>query len=100
MVIEELRFSVPSDLVAGFVTTDHQIWTAALATQTGFLGKEIWQVSDQPDQLRIVIRWASRKDWKAVPRGLLDATERRFVAALGRSFPVLSCTDLEVLDIV
>ncbi|MCU0904607.1 MAG: TIGR03792 family protein [Tabrizicola sp.] len=98
MVIEELRFSVPPDLLEQFVSADDRIWTAALSAQAGFLGKEIWRVADRPDDLRIVIRWASRADWHAVPRDLLQATERDFVAALGRAFPVLSCTDLDVVN--
>jgi uncharacterized protein (TIGR03792 family) len=99
MVIEELRVSVPPDMIAQFVAADDLIWTAALSAQPGFVGKEIWRVADRPDEVRIVIRWASREDWKAVPRDLLEATEQRFVLALGRSFPVQTCTDLEVVDI-
>jgi uncharacterized protein (TIGR03792 family) len=99
MVIEELRFSVPPDRLAQFVVADDRIWTAALSAQPGFLGKEIWHVAGHPDDLRIVIRWASRADWQAVPRDLLQATEQEFVTALGQAFPVLACTDLDVLDL-
>jgi uncharacterized protein (TIGR03792 family) len=98
MVIEELRFMVPPEMQELFVSTDREIWTQALSAQPGFLGKEIWRNADQPDDLRIVIRWASRQSWKAVPRDVLDTTERRFAEALGRVFPVLQCTDLDVLD--
>ncbi len=97
MVIEQLRFSVPPAEQARFLALDARIWTAALAGQKGFLGKEIWRDAARPDQLFIVIRWACRADWKAVPRDLLDATDRRFAAALGAVYPVLDCTDLDVL---
>ena len=99
MVIEELQFSVPQELLERFVLLDHKIWTATLTAQSGFLGKEIWRTADDPERLRIVIRWASREAWKSVPRDVLDATERDFAQALGASVLVLRCTDLDVLDI-
>jgi uncharacterized protein (TIGR03792 family) len=97
MVIEQLHFTVPPSAQAAFVALDRAIWTPALARQPGFLGKEIWQDSARPDQVRIVIRWASRAEWKAVPQDLLAATDRAFVQALGAQYPVERCDDLDVV---
>lgn len=92
MVIEMLRFQVPLAAQAGFVALDAAIWTPALATSPGFLGKEVWAERDMPDQIAVVIRWRAQADWDAMDTGFLAATQAAFVAALGVDYPVLSCT--------
>ena len=89
MVIEMLGFQVPVAAQAGFIALDAAIWTPALATSAGFLGKEVWFSGDD---LRLVIRWRAQADWDAMDRGFLAATQAEFVAALGADYPVLSCT--------
>lgn len=97
MVIEWLTFRMPAEDQARFLALDADIWTPALASCPGFLGKEAWHAAADPEQVNLIIRWQCRADWKAVPADLLAETEARFVAALGRSVPVRSCTDLDVL---
>jgi uncharacterized protein (TIGR03792 family) len=96
MIIEQLTFRVPAVLRARYLTLDAEIWTAVLAAQPGFLGKEAWVEAADPEVLHLIIRWRSRADWKAVPPSLLRDTDRRFVAALGQEIPVLRCLDQEV----
>lgn len=96
MVIEWLRFSVPVADQARYVAADAAIWTKALALNAGFLGKEVWARADDPTNLNLVIRWASREDWKAVPEQLLADTDTAFQAAMGAVYPVLECIDYEV----
>ena len=92
MIIEYLRFAVPVAEQAEFIQQDAAIWTLALATSPGFLGKEVWRELGAPDQIGLIIRWRAQADWDAMDAGFLAATQAAFVAALGTDYPVLSCT--------
>ncbi len=96
MVIELLRIRVPLADQARYLAADAAIWSTALAQHDGYLGKEIWAPADDPETLHLVIRWASRAAWHAVPRAHLHQTETAFRAAMGADYPVLSCTDFNV----
>jgi uncharacterized protein (TIGR03792 family) len=97
MVIEQLTFQVPLADQPRFLAQDVAIWTKALAAQPGFLGKEVWREAKASERLHLVIRWADRASWRAVPADLLAQTEADFVAALGIRYPVLCCLDQDVL---
>ena len=97
MVIEWLRITVPTARQKDYLAQDRLIWTATLASQPGFLGKEVWRDPDSPEILNLVIRWDSLAHWQAVPTSLLAATDAAFVAALGEAFPVALCTRYDVL---
>jgi uncharacterized protein (TIGR03792 family) len=97
LVIEQLTFEVPVAEQPRFLAEDAAIWTAALSARPGFLGKESWREADRPDRLHLVIRWADREAWKAVPADLLARTDAAFTAALGVTYPVLRCLDQDVL---
>ncbi len=97
MVIEHLSFRIPMALQPRYLALDAEIWTATLATQDGFLGKETWADASDPDALHLIIRWTSHDHWHAVPKPLLADTDRRFNAALGQAFPALTCTAYDVL---
>lgn len=92
MIIEYLRFAVPVAAQAGFIAHDAAIWTPALATSPGFMGKEVWRERDDANQIGLIIRWRAQADWDAMDAGVLAATQAAFVAALGADYPVLSCT--------
>lgn len=98
MVIEQLTFDVPNTDQPRFLAQDAAIWTTALAAQPGFLGKEVWREAAAPDRLHLIIRWADRDSWRAVPTDLLARTDAAFAAALGVSYPVLRCLDQDVLS--
>ena len=97
MVIEWLRFTVPVADQARYLAQDAAIWTVALAGNAGFLDKQVWVRHDDPTCVNLIIRWASRAEWKAVPAGLLAETDQAFQAAMGAVYPVLECIDYEVL---
>jgi uncharacterized protein (TIGR03792 family) len=97
MVIEQLTFQVPVAEQPQFLAQDAAIWTRTLAAWPGYLGKEVWREAAAPDRLHLVIRWADRAAWKAVPSELLARTDAAFVAALGTSYPVLRCLDQDIL---
>jgi uncharacterized protein (TIGR03792 family) len=97
MVIEWLTYRVSPALHDRFLAVDQAIWTAALAAQPGYLGKEVWRAEDAPDRINLIIRWETRAAWKAVPAGLLQETEMRFRAAFPEEAEFLGCTDLDVV---
>ena len=84
MVIEWLGFRVKPELREKFITEDEKIWTSALATSPGFLGKEVWIEPELSDRVYFVIRWQTREQWKAVPMQLLEETEAKFMSAMGQ----------------
>jgi uncharacterized protein (TIGR03792 family) len=61
MVIEWLKFRVQPEIWEKFVEQDQAIWTKALATQSGFLDKEVWINPDIADEIILVIRWQTRE---------------------------------------
>jgi uncharacterized protein (TIGR03792 family) len=81
MVIEWLRVKVRPELRDRFLDKDEEIWTAWLARQDGFRGKEVWQ-GDHPEEIVLVVRWESLAHWKGIPQEQLGAIEERFRSEL------------------
>lgn len=96
MVVEWLRVRVPTPWQEPYLEADARIWTPVLATQPGFLGKQVWLEPSQPEELILVIHWASLVQWKAIPGEILQATEAHFVAVVGQSFSLLESRVFEV----
>ena len=83
MVIEWLKFHVPSDIQPIFLEEDLAHWTEALAQQPGFISKEIWVNAEQDHELMLIIRWRTREEWKAICPKFLAEIEANFQAAMG-----------------
>ncbi len=96
MVIELLKVKVPPAQREEYIQKDAEIWTAALAKYPGFLGKEVWINPNEPTEVILVIQWATREDWKAIPANELDAIERRFDQALGFSSEIIESYEYQV----
>lgn len=77
MVIEWQRVRMRPDLRQRFLERDEEVWTAGLAREPGFLGKEVW-LGEDPGEVVLVIRWRSEEDWKGVAAGRLAELESRF----------------------
>ena len=90
VAVEWLEFQVPRDRQAFFVEKDTEIWTPFLAQYPGFLNKEILVRDDRPNTLVIIIRWASREQWKAIPEKLLAETAKRFDRAVGEHYELVA----------
>lgn len=87
MVIETLKVQLNPSEVDRYIRCDTDIWTPVLEQCAGFAGKEVWW--DLTGEVMIVVRWASREEWKSIDEGILEETERAFVTAFGRSVPFL-----------
>jgi uncharacterized protein (TIGR03792 family) len=82
MVIEWLKFKVDSNSREQFIQQDEKIWTAALSTYPGYLGKEVWIEPKTADKVIFVIRWQTREQWKSIPVEELVKIEHKFSAVM------------------
>ena len=82
MVIEWLKFTVDSEKREQFIQEDEAIWTAALATYPGFMGKEVWIEPNQPSSVIFTIRWQTREQWKSIPVKDLQEIEGNFARVM------------------
>ena len=96
MVIEFLSFTVDPADVDEWVDADERKWTAFLAAQDGFLGKQVLVERDDQGTVHAVITWRDEAAWHAIPAVQLEAVDasmgrwRREPAA--RTFDVLRST--------
>jgi uncharacterized protein (TIGR03792 family) len=96
MVIELLRFKVPSQKREIFIQKDDEIWTVALAKYPGFLGKEVWINPNAPEEVTMVIQWATREQWKAIPEKDLNVIYQEFDKTLGFAYQMVESSEYQV----
>ncbi|MFE4106404.1 TIGR03792 family protein [Almyronema epifaneia] len=96
MVIEWLKFRVPAEQRERYVQIDAEVWTLALEKYEGFLGKEVWISPDDTSELILVIRWASREQWKAIAAVELDKITQTFDQSLGFAYEMLESKEYQV----
>ena len=76
VVVEHLRIKVPADGRQPGCRRSRAVGTLA-ATQDGFLGRELLWDSER-EEGTLLIRWASREQWKAIPEADVEAVQTRF----------------------
>jgi uncharacterized protein (TIGR03792 family) len=76
-VIEHLRVQVPAAARLAWLEAEQASWEPWLQRQPGYLGRELhWDSEHQEGQL--LIRWASREQWHAIPRAEIEQVQERF----------------------
>jgi len=76
-VVEHLRVQVPAAARAAWLEAEQGSWEPWLQRQSGFLGRELhWDGEKEEGQL--LIHWASREQWLAIPRQELELVQERF----------------------
>lgn len=76
-ITEQLRLKVPEEQRQIWLEAEHATWEPWLASQDGFLGRELlWDPLH--GEATLLIRWASRAQWKAIPQAEIDAVQSRF----------------------
>lgn len=95
MVIEWQRVKLRPGLRECFLEKDAEIWTAGLAREAGFLGKEVWLGGEETEVI-LVIRWESREHWEGIPKERLDAIEERFRRELASGHEIVETRAYEV----
>ena len=96
MIIELLKFKVAPELQKQYLQKDAEIWTQTLASCTGFLGEEVWLNPNEPTEVILIIRWASREQWKSIPLELLNAIEQQFAQQLGNNYQIVESAEYQV----
>lgn len=95
-VIELLKLKIAPEHQEQFIHKDAEIWTQALVSCPGFLGKEVWINSMAATEVILVIRWATREQWKSIPLELLDAIEQRFAQHLKDTYEIVEVSEYQV----
>lgn len=94
-VVEHLRVRVPAMARQAWLDAEQGSWEPWLRSQAGFLDRQLlWDPERQEGTL--LIHWASREQWKAIPPEEVDRVQRRFEQlarrgtgqALGNPFPL------------
>jgi len=76
-VVEHLRVKVPAEARQAWLEAERGSWEPWLAQQPGFLGRDLlWDPEHEEGTL--LIRWASRAQWKAIPIAEVEAVQERF----------------------
>lgn len=79
-VVEHLRLHVPAHAREAWIEAELQTWDPWLRQQQGFVGREVlWDHRRQEGML--LIHWANRQDWQAIPEATVAAIQDRFEAA-------------------
>ena len=77
VVVEHLRIKVPANGRQAWLEAEQGSWEPWLQKQDGFLGRELlWDSAREEGTL--LIRWASREQWKAIPEADVQAVQTRF----------------------
>jgi uncharacterized protein (TIGR03792 family) len=76
-VVEHLRVKVPAEARQAWLDAERGSWEPWLAQQLGYLGRDLlWDAEREEGTL--LIRWASREQWKAIPEAEVEAVQERF----------------------
>ena len=103
-VVELLRLGVGAADYPAWLRAEQASWEPWLAQQPGFLGRQLfWDRARQEGTL--LIRWASRAQWKAISDQEVARVQERFEALArqftgqtsGNPFPLLAEAELEPL---
>jgi uncharacterized protein (TIGR03792 family) len=96
MVIEWLKVNVAAELREEYIQKDMEVWTPALEQYPGFLGKEIWLDPDDPTALVILIRWASREQWKSIPADKVEEITETFDQIFGQPYRMVEEKEYQI----
>ena len=76
-VVEHLRVKVPAEARQAWLEAERGSWEPWLAQQDGYLGRDLlWD--PEREEGTLLIRWASRQQWKAIPLEEVEAVQERF----------------------
>ncbi len=76
-IIEYLKLNVSANDREAWLIAEQNSWEPWLENQKGFLGREIFWDPGLEEAL-LLIRWASRKDWKSIPQSEIDDVQNLF----------------------
>jgi uncharacterized protein (TIGR03792 family) len=97
VAVEWLRIKVNPAQRQRYLQKDAEIWTPALKRYSGFIDKTVWLNPNDDAEVIIVVRWASREQWFAIPQADLDAIEQRFDKAFPFKYRIQEVREYQVL---
>ena len=77
MVVEHLRLKVPEQYLSLWLDAEVRTWQPWLESQEGFLGRDLYWDPVQEEGV-LLIRWASRQQWKAIPELEVHRVQKSF----------------------
>ncbi|MBV5259722.1 TIGR03792 family protein [Synechococcus moorigangaii CMS01] len=89
-VVEWLTFEVPQADQTKFIEKELEIWNPIDRRSPAFVRKEIWQDAANPNQLTVVVSWSSQTLRKVVSPEAVEAAEKAFDAAMGKTYPIIA----------
>jgi uncharacterized protein (TIGR03792 family) len=92
-VIEHLRVRVQADAQAAWLHAEAHSWDPWLRRQSGYLGRDLRWDADREEGV-LLIRWASREQWKAISDDEVARVQVRFEALARRALRGAPATDL------
>jgi uncharacterized protein (TIGR03792 family) len=76
-VVEHLRVKVPAEARSAWLEAEQGSWEPWLEQQAGYLGRDLlWD--PEREEGTLLIRWASREQWKAIPAEEVEGVQERF----------------------
>jgi uncharacterized protein (TIGR03792 family) len=76
-VVEHLRLKVPAEARQAWLEAEQGSWEPWLQRQAGFLGRQLlWD--PEREEGTLLIHWASREQWLAIPPAEVERVQRRF----------------------
>ncbi len=82
-VIEHLRVRVQADARAAWLHAEAHSWDPWLRRQPGYLGRDLHWDAEREEGV-LLIRWASREQWKSIPESEVQAVQVHFEALAHR----------------
>ncbi len=76
-ITEYLRLEVPAGMEQAWLAAERATWEPWLRAQPGFLGRELFWDSSHQEGL-LLIHWASRDQWQAIPEARIAQVQRQF----------------------
>lgn len=91
-VVEHLRVQVRADARAAWLEAEALSWEPWLRQQAGYLGRELRWDAEREEGI-LLIRWASREQWKAIPEEEVAQVQVRFEALARRALGSTTAVD-------
>ena len=80
-VVEQLRLQVATEHREIWLNGERSTWQPWLEAQSGFLGRDLYWDPERQEAL-LLIRWASREQWKAISDHEVERVQESFDAAV------------------
>ncbi|MFM7653061.1 MAG: TIGR03792 family protein [Vulcanococcus sp.] len=76
-VVEHLRVQVPAEAREAWLEAERGSWEPWLDQQDGYLGRDLFWDAER-EEGTLLIRWASREQWKRISAAEVEAVQLRF----------------------